>query len=102
MTRTNTPTKPQPTGAPTPTLSAADRCDRCGSQAYVKFEHPSLVIDGTGEIFGGDASGTAAQFLLCAHHNDQHKDALAVQGFSLAVDETWRLQPGNRQQGKSY
>lgn len=40
-------------------LTAADRCDRCGAQAYVVTEH-------------GDAA-----LLWCAHHFVQHEDKLA-------------------------
>lgn len=40
------------------TLSAADRCDRCGAQAYVKVMMPS-----------GD-------LLFCAHHGKEHGEKL--------------------------
>jgi hypothetical protein len=53
-------------------LTAADRCDRCGAQAYVRVLLPS------GEL------------LFCAHHARQHSAAFA----DLAVhvqDETSRL-----------
>ena len=55
------------------TLSAADRCDRCGAQAYVRARLAS----------GGE-------LLFCAHHSREHADAYA----SVAVeiqDETDRL-----------
>lgn len=39
-------------------LSAADRCDRCGAQAYVR-----VVLSG-GEL------------LFCAHHGRAHNDKL--------------------------
>ncbi len=56
-----------------PTLSAADRCDGCGAQAYV---HVTLV--GGGEL------------LFCAHHWGRHAEA--VKGKASAVrDETGRL-----------
>lgn len=53
-------------------LSAHDRCDRCGSQAYV-----SVILNG-------------GQLLFCAHHYQQYEMAL----FPLAVavlDERHRL-----------
>jgi hypothetical protein len=40
-------------------LTAADRCDRCGAQAYVRVTHN-----------GG------AELLFCAHHGRVHSDAL--------------------------
>jgi hypothetical protein len=44
----------------TPTsLSAADRCDRCGAQAYVR-----ATLHGGGELF------------FCAHHARKHVPAL--------------------------
>lgn len=42
-----------------PTLSAADRCDRCGAQAYVRARLHS----------GGE-------LLFCAHHGRLHIPAL--------------------------
>ena len=59
--------------APTKPLTAADRCDRCGAQAFVRVLLPS------GEL------------LFCAHHNRQHASALA--GIAVEIqDETERLQ----------
>ncbi|MGO1318012.1 MAG: DUF7455 domain-containing protein [Cellulomonadaceae bacterium] len=53
-------------------LTAADRCDRCGAQAYVKVTLP------VGEL------------LFCGHHARQH--AAAYQDVALDVqDETDRL-----------
>ncbi len=43
---------------PTP-LSAADRCDRCGAQAYVR-----ATLHGGGELF------------FCGHHARKHVPAL--------------------------
>ncbi|HEY5516069.1 MAG TPA: hypothetical protein VIK12_07675 [Pengzhenrongella sp.] len=42
-----------------PALTAADRCDRCGSQAYVRIR-----LHSGGELF------------FCAHHGRQHAPAL--------------------------
>jgi HD superfamily phosphodiesterase len=59
--------------APGAALTAADRCDRCGAQAYVRVELP-----GGGEL------------LFCAHHGREHGDRLRE--VALAIhDETGRL-----------
>ena len=42
-----------------PSLTAADRCDRCGAQAYVRAR-----LHGGGEL------------LFCAHHGREHLPAL--------------------------
>jgi hypothetical protein len=44
-------------------LVAADRCDRCGAQAYVRVTMPFGAL-GTGEL------------LFCAHHIKEHGDKL--------------------------
>jgi hypothetical protein len=46
--------------APTAPLTAADRCDRCGAQAYVR-----VVLSSGSEL------------LFCAHHGREHAGALA-------------------------
>ena len=59
--------------APSPQLTALDRCDRCGAQAYVRVELP-----------GGN------ELLFCAHHGREHGPKLRA----LAVnwhDETGKL-----------
>ena len=54
-------------------LTAADRCDRCGAQAYVR-----VVL------------GTGGELLFCGHHGREHREAL--QGVARHVqDETGRL-----------
>ncbi len=61
------------TVAPSAPLTAADRCDRCGAQAYLRV---------------GLASG--GELLFCAHHAREHGDALK----EIAVafhDETHKL-----------
>ncbi len=59
--------------APGPSLSALDRCDRCGAQAYLRVELAS----------GGE-------LLFCAHHAREHEEAL--RSVATAVhDETHRL-----------
>lgn len=59
--------------APSSALSAADRCDRCGAQAYVR-----VILSSGGEL------------LFCAHHSKEHAEKLR----NIAVtihDETGRL-----------
>lgn len=54
-------------------LTAADRCDRCGAQAYVRARLAS----------GGE-------LLFCGHHARQHLPALA--GIAVEImDQTDRL-----------
>jgi hypothetical protein len=54
-------------------LTAADRCDRCGAQAYLRVELQS----------GGE-------LLFCAHHAREHGDKLRQVAVNL-VDETDKL-----------
>lgn len=54
-------------------LSAVDRCDRCGAQAYVRVE-----------LAGG------AELLFCAHHARQHEDKLREVAITIH-DETGQL-----------
>ena len=54
-------------------LTADDRCDRCGAQAYVQAE-----------LLAG------AELLFCAHHARQYQDKL--RGIAIVIhDETSRL-----------
>jgi hypothetical protein len=59
--------------APSCALSAADRCDRCGAQAYLRVELQS----------GGE-------LLFCAHHAREHGDKLREIAASV-IDETDKL-----------
>ncbi len=59
--------------APGAALTAADRCDRCGAQAYLRVE---LVSGG--------------ELLFCAHHAREHEDKLRQVAASIQ-DETDRL-----------
>ncbi|MEH0058871.1 MULTISPECIES: DUF7455 domain-containing protein [Auritidibacter] len=59
-----------------PTLTGADRCDRCGAQAYVR-----AVLASGGVL------------LFCAHHARQVEDQLRPQT-STWHDETQRLHEG--------
>ena len=54
-------------------LTAMDRCDRCGAQAYVRVLLPSRL-----------------ELLFCAHHNRRHARALAEIAVEIQ-DETRRL-----------
>ena len=60
------------TVAPTP-LSAVDRCDRCGAQAYLRVE-----LAGGGDL------------LFCGHHAREHGDKLREIAVSVH-DETSKL-----------
>ncbi|WP_243060960.1 hypothetical protein [Nocardioides sp. SR21] len=57
----------------TAALSAADRCDRCGAQAYLRVELQS----------GGE-------LLFCAHHAREHGDKLKEIAAHV-IDETHKL-----------
>ena len=54
-------------------LTAVDRCDRCGAQAYVRVLLPGPL-----------------ELLFCAHHNRQYSSALADIAVEIQ-DETIRL-----------
>ena len=56
-----------------PTLTAADRCDRCGAQAFVR------VVLASGDL------------LFCAHHAKAYEDKLKPAAVDW-VDETASLQ----------
>ncbi len=58
---------------PTTPLTAQDRCDRCGAQAYVRATLP-----------GG------TELLFCGHHGNAHRPSLMVAGASIH-DETDKL-----------
>jgi hypothetical protein len=61
------------TAPDTAPLTAHDRCDRCGAQAYVRATLP-----------GG------TELLFCGHHGNAHRPSLLVAGASLH-DETDKL-----------
>lgn len=56
-------------------LTASDRCDRCGAQAYIRVR-----IANGGEL------------LFCGHHGRRHEDKLREQAADW-YDETHRLAP---------
>ena len=58
-------------------LTAADRCDRCGAQAYVR-----VVLSSGGEL------------LFCAHHGRAH-DARLRELAADIIDESARLSEGS-------
>ena len=74
MTTTTPPaihdTAPHTDSAP---LTAHDRCDRCGAQAYVRATLP-----------GG------TELLFCGHHGNAHRPSLLIAGATLH-DETDKL-----------
>jgi hypothetical protein len=55
-------------------LTAVDRCDRCGAQAFMRAVFP----DGT-------------DLLFCGHHGREFAPILGARGVEI-VDETERLQ----------
>jgi hypothetical protein len=68
-----TTTRPLPTADAPGRLTAHDRCDSCGAQAYVR----ATLLSG-------------AALLFCGHHGNAHRPALLVAGADLH-DETDRL-----------
>lgn len=50
------------------TLVSTDRCDRCGAQAYVRFNKNSFELD------------------FCGHHTNSLGDALDEAGWSISID----------------
>lgn len=63
-------------GVAVKTLTATDRCDRCGAQAYLRVELP------------------AGSVLLCGHHSDAHRsklEELAALGKAQFHDELTRI-----------
>lgn len=61
-----------------PEMTAADRCDACGAQAYVR-----VLMAGGGEL------------LFCAHHARKHSEALSSVATHIH-DETERLHADNQ------
>jgi hypothetical protein len=59
--------------APSASLTAADRCDRCGAQAYLRVELQ-----------------TGGELLFCAHHAREHGDKIKEIAANV-IDETHRL-----------
>ncbi|WP_122817758.1 DUF7455 domain-containing protein [Nocardioides pantholopis] len=61
--------------APSSPLTAADRCDRCGAQAYLRVELQ-----------------TGGELLFCAHHAREHGEKLKEIAVNV-IDETHKLSP---------
>lgn len=59
-----------------PALTAADRCDRCGAQAYVRV-----------------TLATGGELLFCAHHGREHAPKLREAAADI-LDESDRLTAG--------
>ena len=59
--------------APGAALTALDRCDRCGAQAYLRVELES-----------------GFELLFCAHHAREHGDKLREVAANV-IDETHKL-----------
>ncbi|MDR1768540.1 MAG: hypothetical protein LBR32_08985 [Propionibacteriaceae bacterium] len=57
-------------------LTAADRCDRCGAQAYVRV-----------------TLGEGLELYFCAHHSKAHSDKLHQVALNIH-DETTKLAVG--------
>ena len=57
----------------TETLTAADRCDRCGAQAYLR-----VTLNSGGEL------------LFCGHHGKAHSDKLRQVALKIQ-DETSKM-----------
>lgn len=64
-------------------LTALDRCDRCGAQAYVR-----VTID-----------ADDLELLFCAHHMREHGEKLKETALYVH-DETPALQSQEKQQGR--
>ncbi len=69
--------------APSAALTAADRCDRCGAQAYLRVQ-----LAGGGEL------------LFCAHHARQHGERLREVAITIQ-DETERLEKSGASSSES-
>ncbi|WNN93682.1 hypothetical protein SEA_CALLINALLBARBZ_32 [Arthrobacter phage CallinAllBarbz] len=64
-----------PVKVPVRVLRVADRCDRCGAQAFVKATLPG-----------------AHPLLFCGHHYRKHEPAL-LQADARIIDERSRINP---------
>lgn len=63
-------------------LSTADRCDRCGAQAYIRAR-----LTSGGELY------------FCAHHGRQHLPKLAGQASEIHDESDRLLQPAVEDSG---
>jgi hypothetical protein len=67
------PDRRRPSQTAAGTLTTTDRCDRCGTRAYVRVVLPSYL-----------------ELLFCAHHHRQYASALTEIAVEIC-DETSRL-----------
>lgn len=70
MTQTTQVTEKEP--AKSDQLKVQDRCDRCGSQAFI------LAVNEDHDL------------MFCNHHGKEFSDALVMQGF-IIIDESYKL-----------
>ena len=61
-------------------LTAEDRCDRCGAQAYVLL---SVFVPESGE----------RDLLFCAHHYQANERQLEQSGVRVLLDQRRELEP---------
>ncbi len=55
-------------------LTLTDRCDGCGSAAYVRWlKKPDSILD------------------MCGHHSNRHSEQLSIQGWTILVDDRKKL-----------
>lgn len=55
-------------------LTFTDRCDSCGSAAYVRWlKKPDLILD------------------MCGHHSNRYSSALQGKGWEILVDDRAKL-----------
>lgn len=55
-------------------LTLTDRCDGCGSAAYVRWlKKPDAILD------------------MCGHHSNRHNDKLTREGWTILVDNREKL-----------
>ena len=64
------------------TMTAADRCDRCGAQAYIRAR-----LTSGGELY------------FCAHHGRQHLPKLAGQASEIHDESDRLMQPAVEDSG---
>lgn len=57
-------------------LTALDRCDRCGAQAYLRAR-----------------TSSGFELLMCAHHAREHEPAFAEKGITIELDDRPKLAP---------
>lgn len=93
------PVKPLQTRGP---LTAADRCDRCGAQAYVAISIGHSGAEGTTTLSEAVPASAGTELLFCAHHKREHGDALVAKGAVVTRDDSGQLAPTNRQQGDDH